>query len=111
MVVVLIAVVSLGFVREKQQVHTLGQQIKQRELMLKNLEEQNARLQKQLAILRSPIVLQMRANQLNLGLVQTQPKQVIQLVDNNWGFYEPTTLFGLDSNKLVGNLGFNQAHK
>jgi hypothetical protein len=68
-----------GYVWQKDQIARLGQQIKVREQRLARLEEQNEKLRKQLATMRSPRVLEMRIKELNLGLVPPQPAQVWRL--------------------------------
>jgi cell division protein FtsL len=70
---------ALGYVWEKSQIYQLGRQIRQQEIHLSQLESQNQRLTDQLAILRSPVMIDQRARQLNLGLVPAQPDQVCRL--------------------------------
>jgi hypothetical protein len=43
------------------------------------LKSQNQKLTDEVAILRSPVMLDQRARQLNLGLVPAQPGQVVRL--------------------------------
>ena len=45
---------GVGYVWQKDQISQLGQQIKKRELRLADLENQNEKLRKQLATMRSP---------------------------------------------------------
>ena len=47
---------GVGYVWQKDQIYELGQQIKKRELRLAELEDQNEKLRKQLATMRSPRV-------------------------------------------------------
>jgi len=54
----------------------VGQQIRRRELHLKDLQAQNDKLLGQLKMMRSPPYLQERVKEMNLGLVPSQPSQV-----------------------------------
>jgi hypothetical protein len=75
----LIAGSAVGYVWQKGQIYQLGQQISQREVKLKQLRNENQRQGDQLAILRSPVMLDQRARELNLGLAPAQPGQVSRL--------------------------------
>lgn len=70
---------AVGYVWQKSQIYELGRQIKQREIRLSQLQAEDQRLTDQLAILRSPVMLDQRARALNLGLVPAQPGQVYRL--------------------------------
>jgi len=74
---------ALGYVWQKSQLDQLGHQIVKREIRLKDLKEQNDKLRRQLAFMRSPSFLQVRMKELNLGLVPPQPSQI-------WYMTEPT---------------------
>jgi cell division protein FtsB len=78
-----IATAGIGYVWQKQQINDLGRQIVEREKRLVALREQNEKLRRQLATLRSPQFIEMRIKELNLGLTQPQPGQV-------WRLTEPT---------------------
>ena len=67
---------GVGYVWQKNQIYDLGQQIRKRELHLKDLQDQNDKLRRQLASMRSPQYLQERVKEMNLGLVPSQPSQV-----------------------------------
>ena len=75
----LIAGSAVGYVWQKSQIYQLGRQIRQCEIRLSQLKSDNQRLADQLAILRSPMWLDQRARQLNLGLAPAQPGQVFRL--------------------------------
>lgn len=75
----LIAGSAVGYVWEKSQIYQLGRQMFQCEIRVKQLNNDNQRLADQLAILRSPMMLDQRARQLNLGLAPAQPSQVYRL--------------------------------
>jgi hypothetical protein len=75
----LIAGSAVGYVWQKSQIYELGRQIRLREIRLSQLRSQDQKLTDELAILRSPVMLDQRARQLNLGLVPAQPGQVIRL--------------------------------
>ncbi|HEV2328018.1 MAG TPA: septum formation initiator family protein [Verrucomicrobiae bacterium] len=75
----LIAGSAVGYVWQKSQIYQLGRQIRQFEIRLSQVKSDNQRLADQLAILRSPMMLDQRARQLNLGLAPAQPGQVYRL--------------------------------
>jgi cell division protein FtsB len=77
----LIAGSAVGYVWQKSQIYQLGRQIRQQEIRLSQLRSDNQKLTDQLAILRSPVMLDLRARQLNLGLAPAQPGQVYRLPD------------------------------
>ena len=77
----LIAGSAVGFVWQKNQIYQLGQQIKQREIRLKRLQNDDQKLSDQLSILRSPTMLDRRGRELNLGLSPAQPMQVLRLAE------------------------------
>lgn len=79
----MIAGSAVGYVWQKSQIYQLGRQIRQREIRLAQLQNDDQKLNDQLSILRSPIVLDRRVRELNLGLVPAQPMQV-------WRLLEPT---------------------
>jgi len=75
----LIAGSAVGYVWQKSQIFQLDQQIRQREIRLKQLQDANQKLNDQLAMLRSPLMLDRRARELNLGLAPAQPSQIWRL--------------------------------
>jgi cell division protein FtsB len=75
----LIAGSAVGYVWQKSQIYQLGQQIRQRETRLKQLQDANQKLTDQLAMLRSPPMLDRRVRELNLGLAPAQPSQIWRL--------------------------------
>jgi TolA-binding protein len=77
----LIAGSAVGFVWQKNQIYQLGQQIRQREIRLKRLQNDDQKLSDQLSILRSPTMLDRRGRELNLGLSPAQPMQVLRLAE------------------------------
>jgi len=80
----LIAGSAVGYVWQKSQIYDLGRQISAAETHLKQLRNDNQKLSDQLAVLRSPMTLDLRVRQLNLGLVPAQPMQV-------WRLNEPSS--------------------
>jgi cell division protein FtsL len=68
---------GVGYVWQKSQITQLGQQIKQREMKLGELENQNKKARLALAELLRPSRLERRANDLSLGLVPPVPSQVV----------------------------------
>lgn len=73
---------GVGYVWQKDQIVRLGRQRKSREIRLEQLDEQNEKLSRQLASLRSPQYLAAQIQRLNLGL--SAPTQV-------WRLTEPPT--------------------
>jgi hypothetical protein len=89
---------AVGYVWQKNQIDLLGQQIKKREVHLKDLQDQNGKLRRQIEYMRSPAFLVARVKELNLGLVPPQPSQV-------WYLKEPTP----ESNKQSRELAARQS--
>jgi uncharacterized protein involved in exopolysaccharide biosynthesis len=78
----LIAGSAVGYVWQKSQIYQLGMQIKSCESRLSQLRGDNQKLSDQLAMLRSPVMLDQRVRALNLGLAPAQPMQVVRLPDS-----------------------------
>jgi cell division protein FtsB len=72
---------AVGYVWQKSQIYQLGRQITACEHRLAQLHDENQKLNDQLAVLRSPVVLDQRVRALNLGLVPAQPTQIYRLVE------------------------------
>ena len=72
---------GVGYVWQKNQIYELGRQIKTRENHLKELQVQNEKSRRQIAMLHSPQYIEMRIKELNLGLVQPQPNQIWRMVE------------------------------
>ncbi|MGC9940370.1 MAG: septum formation initiator family protein [Verrucomicrobiota bacterium] len=70
---------AVGYVWQKNEIIRLGRQISEREKKLAQLQDDNDRLGSQVAILHSPVMIDERTKQLNLGLVPEQPGQVVYL--------------------------------
>jgi hypothetical protein len=85
---------GVGYVWQKNQIYELGQQIRKREMHLKDLQDQNEKLRRQMAFMRSPPFLEARIKELNLGLVAPQPSQV-------WYMKEPTPASMRQSRELA----------
>ena len=77
----LIAGSAIGYVWQKNEIKHLGQQIADREKQRDQLLKDNRMLADQLAGLRSPVMLDQRVRELNLGLVPAQPGQKIWLAE------------------------------
>jgi len=75
----LIAGSAVGYVWQKSQIYQLSQQIRQREISLARLRDENQKRVEQLAMLCSPAMLDQRARELNLGLGPAQPSQIWRL--------------------------------
>ena len=72
---------AIGYVWQKSEIGRLGQQILEREKHLTQTQNENKRLSDQIAILHSPVMLDRRAKELNLGLVPAQPLQVVRITE------------------------------
>ena len=77
----LIAGLAVGYVWQKGQIFQLGRQITACESRLAHLRDENQKLSDQLAVLNSPVMLDQRVHELNLGLVPAQPTQVYRLTE------------------------------
>lgn len=77
----LIAGLAVGYVWQKGQIYQLGRQITACEGRLVRLLDENQKLSDQLAVLRSPVMLDQRVRELNLGLVPAQPAQIYRLAE------------------------------
>jgi hypothetical protein len=75
----LICASAIGYVWQKNEIVRLGRQISERERHLLQIERDNQSLADQLAILHSPLMLDRRVQELNLGLGPAQPMQVVRL--------------------------------
>jgi hypothetical protein len=75
----LIAGSAVGYVWQKSQIFQLGRDIRLGETQLIQLRNDNERLANQISILRSPVMLDGRARQLNLGLGPAQPSQIVRM--------------------------------
>jgi cell division protein FtsB len=72
---------AVGYVWQKNEIIRLARQISDREKKLAQFQDDNDRLGSQVAILHSPVMIDERARQLNLGLMPAQPGQVVLLHD------------------------------
>jgi cell division protein FtsB len=80
----LIAVIggaSVGYVWQKGQIEMLGRQIEAREKRLVELRDQNKKLRDNLAMMKSPAMLEQRMSKLNLGMVMPQAKDVWRVAE------------------------------
>jgi cell division protein FtsB len=75
----LIAGSAVGYVWQKSQIYQLGKQITVKESRLKQLARDNKKLDDQLGLLRSPVMLDQRVRELKLGLVPVQQGSVFRL--------------------------------
>src|SRR5690349_3039853 len=72
---------GVGYVWYKNQISILGQQIKEREVRLAELQRQNKMSRAQLDALCSPVALDALVKKLNLGLIAPPVSQIVRLVD------------------------------
>ena len=70
---------GLGYVWQKQQINTLGEQIKENEINVEELRRENKRRGDTLAFLMSPQELDARLRQLDLELQVPHPRQIVML--------------------------------
>ena len=70
---------AVGYVWQKGQIDQLGQQIRQSEHRLGQLRTRTKGWAISLPMLRSPMMLEQRVRELNLGLAPAQPSQVWRL--------------------------------
>ena len=73
---------AVGYVWQKSQIFQLGLQINSCERRLAQLRDENRKSSDQLAVLNSPVLLDQRVRELNLGLVPAQPAQIYRLVES-----------------------------
>ncbi len=79
------SVAGVGYVGEKYTVYTLGQDKKRYENLLDDACHKTARLRVELDTMQVPRTLESRIKELNLGLVQPQPEQILRLVEPTAG--------------------------
>ena len=72
---------AIGYVWQKNQIDRLGRKISEDEIALKQVKSNNKLLVDQIAFLHSPVMLDRRVKELNLGLAPAQPLQVVRLAD------------------------------
>lgn len=70
---------AVGYVWQKNEIVRLGRQIAEHEKSLAQLKRDNDSLANQIAILHSPVMIDERARELNLGLGPAQPNQLVRL--------------------------------
>lgn len=73
---------GVGYVWYKNQVAVLGQQIKERENRLAELQRKNKMARAQLDALCSPVALDARVKKLNLGLIAPPVSQIVRLMES-----------------------------
>ena len=81
---------AIGYVWQEDQINRLGLQIRDREVRLKQMMGDNQSLSNQVVFLKSPIVLDQRVKQLNLGLAPVQQMQVVRFVEPRAGRADET---------------------
>lgn len=77
----LIGGAAVGYVWQKNEIYRLGQQIRQHETKLKQLQVDNEALARQVTILHSSVMIDRRVKELNLGLAPATPMQVVRLTE------------------------------
>ena len=72
---------AIGYVWQKSEISRLGKQIVAKERFLDQLRRDNKLMADQVAVLHSPVMIDRRAKELNLGLAPAQPAQKIILTE------------------------------
>ncbi len=72
---------GIGYVWQKNQIQSLGEQIRKSEVQHAQLRRKNKMKSDQLAAMCSPKALEKRIRRLNLGLVQPPVSQIVRLVE------------------------------
>lgn len=71
--------IGVGYIWQENQNRALAQRKKDAELLLSNLQRNNKMRRNTLDSLKSPFALEQRIKELNLGLGQPQPGQIVRL--------------------------------
>ena len=79
--IALIGGASVGYVWQKGQIDQLGRQIHEREVRLAELRDQNKKLRDNLAMMRSPAMLEQKLGKMKLGMVMPQAKDVWRVAE------------------------------
>ncbi len=74
---------AVGYVWQKNEIYRIGQQIRLRESKLAALQSDNKKFMDQITILHSPVMLDQRSKELNLGLAPATPLQVVRLTETS----------------------------
>ena len=72
---------AIGYVWQKNQIDRLGAQIREREKSLAKMKRDNEDLASRISFLHSPVMIDRRAKELNLGLAPATPMQVVRLAE------------------------------
>jgi len=91
---------GLGYVWQKQQINTLGKQIKENEINLEELRRENKRRGDRLSFLMSPQQLDARLRQLKLNLEVPLPERIVVLIEQ-WETSQPAAGSGRGKKALV----------
>jgi len=75
----LFAGAGLGYVAQRNRNEAFGRQLQHKQARLQELRMQDQYLERQLADLRSHRMLEKRVQDLNLGLVMPEPRQILRL--------------------------------
>lgn len=86
-----IAMVGVGYVWQKNTIHKLGDDLKQREQQVEKLRERNTILIQQIAALKTPRVIENKVKAWNLGLGVPKDSQIIRVTEP---FYTPSNASG-----------------
>ena len=81
LLVVLFGGSAVGYVWQKNQIHAMGRQLKTMEVRRDRLHAENRLMNQQLLMLRSPVYLERRVKELNLGLSMPVQSQMLRLVE------------------------------
>lgn len=84
LLVVLFGGSAVGYVWQKNQLHALGRQLKEQEVKLERLRTENRQMTQQILLLRSPLYLERRVKELNLGLGMPSQLQKLRVLETPW---------------------------
>ena len=72
---------AIGYVWQKSEISRLDKQIRSTEKSLNQLQDQNRAVALQIEVLKSPVMIDRRVKELNLGLQPAQPAQKVVLAE------------------------------
>lgn len=92
--IALLAVAALGYIWQQREIHALGREMKKLEVELEDLRLHNERLSRRHAEMLTRGALERRVKELNLGLVEPSPSQMIRMTEpldqaKEWAAREP----------------------
>jgi hypothetical protein len=74
---------GVGYVRQKNQIYALADEMKKCDGQVRALREQNRKRSRLLESLQSPLELEIRLKRMNFGLIAPQPDHVVRLFETS----------------------------